>query len=90
MQTHTQPYNAPFRFPCARHESTCGRSGIAPHVLNLGTRRRWVVRFTIWPLYRRKAQSLRFLTLSVVDIFDINKMQLFIYIYICTPSDTVI
>jgi hypothetical protein len=28
-----------------------GSGGIAPHILDLGTRWRWVVSFTPWPLY---------------------------------------
>jgi hypothetical protein len=31
-----------------------GSEGIAPRILNLGTRRRWVVRFTPRPLYPRR------------------------------------
>jgi hypothetical protein len=34
-----------------RHEGVLGSKGIAPHILDLDTRRRWVVNFTIRPLY---------------------------------------
>jgi len=29
----------------------CGIEGKASHILNLGTRWRWVVSFMLWPLY---------------------------------------
>jgi hypothetical protein len=42
-------------FPCFKraphHEGILGSGGIAPHILDLGTRCRWVVSFTPWPLY---------------------------------------
>jgi hypothetical protein len=34
-----------------RHEDVLGSGGIAPRILNLGTRWRWVVGFTPRPLY---------------------------------------
>jgi hypothetical protein len=34
-----------------QHEGESGSVGIAPRVLDLGTRWRWVVSFTPWPLY---------------------------------------
>jgi hypothetical protein len=34
-----------------RHEDVCGNEGIAPRILNLGTRWRWVVSFKPRPLY---------------------------------------
>jgi len=33
-----------------RHEDVLGGGGTVPHILNLGTRRRWVVKFTLRPL----------------------------------------
>jgi len=33
------------------HEDIVGSGGIAPHILNLGTRWRQVVSFMTWPLY---------------------------------------
>jgi hypothetical protein len=33
------------------HEGILGNGGIAPHILHLGTRLRWVVSFTPQPLY---------------------------------------
>jgi hypothetical protein len=36
-----------------RHEGVLGSGGLAPCVLELGTRWRWVVSFTPWPLYRQ-------------------------------------
>jgi len=39
-------------FNCApRHEGILGSGGIAPLILDLGTRWRWVVSFTPRPLY---------------------------------------
>jgi len=32
----------------------CGSEGIAPRILHLDTRRRWVVTFTLWPLYAQR------------------------------------
>jgi len=37
-----------------RHEDVCGSGGIAPRILNLGTRWRRVVSFTPLPLYPSK------------------------------------
>ena len=51
---HPRPTYAPFRLSYERHESICGRRGLAPHVLDLGTRRSWVVKFTIWPIYTQE------------------------------------
>jgi len=34
-----------------RHKSLLGSGGVAPHILGLGIRRRWVVSFTVRPLY---------------------------------------
>jgi len=36
-----------------RHKDVLGSGSIAPRILNLGTRWRWVVRDTSRPLYRR-------------------------------------
>jgi hypothetical protein len=37
-----------------RHENVLGSGGIAQRILNLGTRWRWVISFTLRPLYSRK------------------------------------
>jgi hypothetical protein len=37
-----------------RHEGILGSDGTAPRILNLGTRWRWVVSFTPWPLYPQR------------------------------------
>jgi hypothetical protein len=42
-----------------RHEVVLGSGGIAPRILNLGTRSSWVVSFTIQPLYTQ-AKSPRY------------------------------
>jgi len=39
------------------HEGIGGSGGIAPRILGLGTRCRWVVSFTPRPLYRRCTNS---------------------------------
>jgi hypothetical protein len=36
-----------------RHEGLLGSGGIPPRIIELGTRWRWVVSFTPWPLYPR-------------------------------------
>jgi hypothetical protein len=37
-----------------RHENIWGSEDIAPRILKLGCRGRWVVNFTVWPLYPQK------------------------------------
>jgi len=41
------------------HEEVLGCGGIAPRILNLGTRWEWVVSFTPWSLYPR-GKNLRY------------------------------
>jgi hypothetical protein len=42
----------------SRHEGVLGSGGIAPHILDLGTRWRWAVSYTPRPLYpQRKSRS---------------------------------
>jgi len=36
------------------HEDVCGSGGIAPRILNISARWRWVISFTPRPLYHRK------------------------------------
>ena len=38
---------------CTRHKGMQGSGGLAPHILNLGTRWRWVISLTLRPLYFR-------------------------------------
>jgi len=53
---NSNPYNgkgkvAPVLFNWAsRFEGVLGSGGTAPHILDLGTRQRWVVNFAPWPL----------------------------------------
>lgn len=43
----------------ACHEGIWGSAGLAPRILNQGTRWCWVISFTVWPLYSRE-KSLRY------------------------------
>jgi len=39
------------RFPCTYHEGVWRTGGMAPSILILSTKRRWVIIFVPWPLY---------------------------------------
>jgi len=40
--------------PCEGREDVWGNTGILPLIINLRTRWKWVIRFTLQPLYDRK------------------------------------
>ena len=49
-----RPSSKPLHFPSASRAGMWGGSGIAPLILNLCTRWRWMVSFTPWPSYSRE------------------------------------
>jgi hypothetical protein len=45
---------------CIQHEVLCGRGSIAPPILNLCTRRKWAVNFTLRPVFSGERVSVPF------------------------------
>jgi hypothetical protein len=61
------------------HECIWVRGSIAPRILNLGTRWKWVVRFTPRPLYPRRERPLS--THWIAGWVDLRPLSISIYIF---------